>query len=368
MPPDFSRNVHCILGLPFDAITEAQAEALLRQSIQQRKRCFLSTPNLNFAVQCIDDAAFRRSVQQSDLSVADGWPIVMISRWIGVRLPERVAGSTLFERLQRPSASCVSVYFFGGPPGAAEAACQRVNSAGDASGMRCVGHESPGFGTIDAMSQPGQIDRINTSGADFLVVALGAQKGQAWIQHNLSKLDTPLVSHLGAVVNFAAGTVRRAPAWAQHLRLEWLWRIVEEPALWRRYARDGLRLSTLLLTRVLPLAWQLRRCTPSPHALAQARLDVKVLHGHAHVRLSGAWAHANAEPLRQQLQRIADHRQSVSFDLAEVSFVDSAVLAQLSLLQGWCMQQSLAWSISAASLAFQKTAHWACADHLLTTA
>ena len=55
---------------------------------------------------------------------------------------------------------------------------------------------------------------INASGADFLVVSLGAKKGQAWIMHNLSQLTVPVVSHLGAVVNFVAGTVDRAPlAW-----------------------------------------------------------------------------------------------------------------------------------------------------------
>ena len=48
----------------------------------------------------------------------------------------------------------------------------------------------------------------------------------------------PVITHLGAALNFAAGTLRRAPAWMQAAGLEWLWRIREEPALWRRYARQ----------------------------------------------------------------------------------------------------------------------------------
>ena len=90
-------------------------------------------------------------------------------------------------------------------------------------------------------------------------MALGAQKGQAWLMANRGKLTVPVVSHLGATLNFLAGTVRRAPEGVRKLGLEWLWRIKEEPKLARRYLSDGGRLAWLLLTRVLPLSLWLRR-------------------------------------------------------------------------------------------------------------
>ena len=97
---------------------------------------------------------------------------------------------------------------------------------------------------------------MNAARPDFLVVSLGAAKGQAWIMRNLHRLDVPLVSHLGAVVNFVAGEVRRAPRWMQRSGLEWAWRVKEEPALLRRYAGDALRL--------LPLAWRERAARRRP--------------------------------------------------------------------------------------------------------
>src|SRR5258706_5997099 len=109
MRPDFSRDVRCVFGLPFDVLTEAQAEQALRRAIETRARCFLSTPNLNFAIACQTDAEFRQSVLASDLNVADGWPIVAAARLTGAALPARVAGSRLFERLvassRRPAVS-----------------------------------------------------------------------------------------------------------------------------------------------------------------------------------------------------------------------------------------------------------------------
>jgi len=150
----------------------------------------------------------------------------------------------------------MSVYFFGGPDGVAERACQVLNEP--ASGLSCAGFQCPGFGTVEDMSGAATIDRINAGGADFLVVALGARTGQAWIEHNRQRITVPVISHLGAVVNFVAGTVSRAPVWMQRTGLEWLWRIKEEPALWLRYWKDGTALFGLLLTRVLPYVLWLR--------------------------------------------------------------------------------------------------------------
>ena len=104
------------------------------------------------------------------------------------------------------------------------------------------------------MSRDDIIDKINSSDADFLVASLGAKKGQSWLQRNHHRLLIPVRAHLGAAINFQAGTVRRAPPIMRKFGLEWLWRIKEEPYLWRRYWNDGSVLLRLLLTRVLPLA------------------------------------------------------------------------------------------------------------------
>ncbi len=177
---DFRREVYCILGLPFDAVTLSQAVDKVAGSAERDERCFLSTPNLNFAVASLAGGAFRDSVIRSDLSVADGMPLVWIARLLGLPIPERVAGSTLFDvlrtRRRNDNAEPVSVYFFGGPDGVAECAADKLNA--EPSGLRCVGHYSPGFESIETMSDAAIIDRINASGADFLVVALGAKKGQ----------------------------------------------------------------------------------------------------------------------------------------------------------------------------------------------
>ena len=97
---DFQRQVVCILGLPFDVISTEQAVDKLSNAAHHYQRCFLSTPNLNFVVASLAGGAFRDSVIRSDLSVADGMPLVWIAKLLGLPVTERVAGSTLFERLR----------------------------------------------------------------------------------------------------------------------------------------------------------------------------------------------------------------------------------------------------------------------------
>ena len=245
-----SRRVIRLFGLPFDALTLGETVAEIRHACVARRRLFLSTANVNFVVHAQRDPAFRQSLLDSDLCVADGAPIVWISRLLRRPLPERVAGADVFEALRcsRDSVT-VSVYLFGGPPGAAERACETLSR--EKGGVRCVGFECPGYGDVASMSHPDTIARINAAAPDFVVVALGAAKGQAWIQGNRHHLDAPVLCHLGAVVNFVAGNVVRAPPWIARSGFEWLWRVCQEPALARRYLGDFFGLMRLLAAELL---------------------------------------------------------------------------------------------------------------------
>src|SRR5262249_7939744 len=83
-----------------------------------------------------------------------------------------------------------------------------------------------------------------------------ARKGQLWLQRNWDRLRIPIRAHLGATLDFQAGTIKRAPSVMCKWGLEWLWRIKEEPRLCWRYLHDGTVLLRLLFTHVLPLAIQ----------------------------------------------------------------------------------------------------------------
>jgi N-acetylglucosaminyldiphosphoundecaprenol N-acetyl-beta-D-mannosaminyltransferase len=257
-------------------------------------------------------------------------PLVWIARATGLPIKERVAGSSLFQALRtaRDSAAQMRVYFFGGPPGVAETASEQLNA--EVCAMRSVGYDSPGFGSIEQMSDAATIARINDSGADFLVVALGAKKGQAWIQHNLAHLRAPLVSHLGAVVNFVAGTVSRAPVWAQKTGLEWLWRIKEEPKLLRRYADDGYALLRLLTGHALPAALAARK--RSSGAVVPSTLEAGS-GGHLNITLRGVLTSAQRGALMSRLAEALPTCTAVDVVITSGTRVDASLLGALFVMR-----------------------------------
>lgn len=354
---NFQRDVHCVLGLPFDKLDNEKAERALLNDAQAQRRCFFSTPNLNFLIASLSDGAFRDSVLRSDLSFADGMPIIWIAKILGVPLRHRVAGSTVFECLRAQKAVPLRVFFFGGPDGVAVKASEMLNA--DGGQMVCVGSYFPGFGTLADMSRPDVIGKINAARADLLVVALGAKRGQTWIEHNLPSLSVPLVSHLGAVVNFVAGTVNRASTRMGGLGLEWLWRIKEEPALWRRYWSDGLAMLRLLFTRVIPAAFSGGHGGGAP--LLHATDD-----GHQHhLALKGSWRASDLAPLRSALERATAVPRQINLDLSAVGTLDSAALGLLLLLYGHQSKIGAGFTITAVAPALRRRLHWQCAEYLL---
>lgn len=251
---DLSRNVYCVLGIPVDVIDMPSVVRIMKAAIVDKSRFMLSTPNVNFLVAAQTDPGFRETLLESDLCPADGMPVIWIARLIGVPLRTRVAGSDIFDSLKerRGDSDPIRVFLFGGLDGVSAAACRAINS--EQGGLQCVGSCFPGYGSIEEMSGRGIIDKINSSHADLLIVSLGARKGQSWLHCNRQQLTIPIRTHLGAAINFQAGNIKRAPRVIRAVGFEWLWRIKEEPYLWRRYWSDGRTLVRMLCTRVVPLA------------------------------------------------------------------------------------------------------------------
>jgi N-acetylglucosaminyldiphosphoundecaprenol N-acetyl-beta-D-mannosaminyltransferase len=308
------------------------AVARIHAAVASRTRLFISTPNTNFVVAARHDAAFRDSVFHSDLSLMDGKPLVWAARLMGIPVPERVSGADVFEALRRPGSDPMSVYLFGGQPGVAARAAANINASQGP--LKCVGFDKAGFGSVEDMSDDATIDRINASGADFLVVSLGAAKGQAWIEHNLPRLQVPVVSHLGAVVGFVAGSLKRAPPWMRRSGLEWLWRVKEEPHLWKRYVSDGLVFLRLLAFDVIPGA--LRR----PISNERPKYDRQICRISESetgmtMTLTGSLCSDELQSLKRLCQQSACEERQLTIDLSGVADLDNFCLAVLMQLQAY---------------------------------
>lgn len=330
---DLTRPVYCVLGMPIDAVNLATVVQRTEAAAANRSVFLISTPNLNFLVNSLSDPEFRESLLDSDLCPPDGTPIVWIAQLLGLPINERAAGSDLLDRLQARGTETrrLTVFLFGGAKGVAAAAASKLNAV--PGGLKCVGTMDPGFCEVGEMSHDHIIDAINSSGADFLAAALGAKKGQLWLQRNHDRLTIPIRAHLGAAINFQAGIVKRAPPMLRTWGLEWLWRIKEEHHLWNRYRNDGLVLLRLLLTRVLPLAvitrWhRFRRKDQQDLLIRKSHIDQSIL-----ISLCGAASEGHVPKATSCFQEALTGKQDIVIDLSNTSLIDARFFGLLLMLR-----------------------------------
>lgn len=229
--------------LDFDKVTMKEAVRRIVRMAKKRDRArYVTTGNLDHMVIADRDPAFREAHRKADLVVADGAPVVWLSRiGVGTALPERVAGSDLFWELAKVSGQAnLKLFFLGGKPGSAAKAAEIVEQRHP--GARVVGTYCPPFETFETRSEQARIRRIvRKADPDILLVALGAPKQEKWIVAHKDELGVPVSIGVGGSFEMAAGIQRRAPKWLQKTGFEWLYRLAQEPSrLFQRYIVDDL--------------------------------------------------------------------------------------------------------------------------------
>lgn len=200
----------------------------------------LATINLDHLVKLRRDPGFARAYAAQDLVVADGNPVVWLSR-LARRPVALVPGSELVVPLAQAAALAgVPVALLGSTEPALKAAAQELEA--HAPGLvvaACIappmGFDPDGPGGADALQQ------VAASGARLVFLALGAPKQERLAARGRAALPQVGFASIGAGLDFLAGTQTRAPVWVRRIAMEWLWRMLSNPRrLARRYAECAL--------------------------------------------------------------------------------------------------------------------------------
>lgn len=245
-----------LFDIDIDRLGRESAVQLLCNWLEESARdCrYVVTPNVDHVVKLSRSEEFRQAYQGASLVLADGRPVVAAARLFGVPLPETVPGSDLvpaiFDCVTRTPGRRLSVFLLGAAPGVADRAAAQI--AQKWAGVDVVGTYSPPYGFERDDAECHVIcERIAASGADLLVIGLGAPKQELWVHRHAGKLPVKLALCVGATIDFIAGEKKRAPTWIQALALEWLHRMLTEPRrLARRYLHDAFVFPILLWKEV----------------------------------------------------------------------------------------------------------------------
>jgi N-acetylglucosaminyldiphosphoundecaprenol N-acetyl-beta-D-mannosaminyltransferase len=230
-----------LMGLDFDPVTEQEAVATILDRSARGEGGYVVTPNLAYLreYQFTDDVC--DWIDDADLVVPDGMPLLWASRLKREPLPDRVAGSNLIWSLSHAAAyRGASVFLLGGEPGTAEAAARRLTTASPDLEVR--GSECPERGFENDPERVFALARrVAETSPDIVFLGLPLTKQLALARELRRQLPKAWLIGVGVSFSFVSGHIHRAPRWVQRVGLEWVHRLVQEPRrLFRRYVIDGL--------------------------------------------------------------------------------------------------------------------------------
>lgn len=260
-----STKRHTILGIPIDALTQAEVLERLKNAVSAKLSTQVVTVNPEFIVRAQKDSDFRRVLKNAQLNVADGIGIRAAATYQSLNLPNWQPARLLLsliqgagmkwailskdESLRKPIPTTNSgidlieklaslgqqhgwrFYLLGGDPGVAQEAADRLQK--DYPTLNILGaEEGIAKGRFDDASLRKQVaERIGQTRPDVVLVAFGAPRQDLFIAEHAQRLRAPLMMGVGGSFDFLAARIQRAPRWLQAVGLEWLWRLAQEP--WR---------------------------------------------------------------------------------------------------------------------------------------
>lgn len=219
-----------LYGVHVDSETMEGTVRLCLEAIESGRFSQQTSLNAGKVVLMHKDRSLFEAVASSDIVSADGQSVVWASRILGARLPERVAGIDLMERLLEVAETRgYAVYFLGASQQVVTAFTQLcIERYPD---LRIAGFHSGFFEDEDLIAGD-----INHSGAQLLFVAMPSPQKELFLARQSCRLGRVFVMGVGGSFDVWTGVTRRAPRWMQRLGLEWFFRFAQEPRrMWRRY-------------------------------------------------------------------------------------------------------------------------------------
>jgi len=202
------------------------------------KKLLINTINAHSYNTAQKDNLFAEALENGDVLIPDGISIVLAFKWRhwmnGPK--ERVAGADLFnfemKKLNEKGGTC---FFLGSSEKVLRLIKERA--AIDYPNIKIVTYSPPYKPQLTNEESRLMVEAVNSANPDLLWVGMTAPKQEKWAYFNWKDLNIHChCGTIGAVFDFYAGTVKRAPIWWQNKGLEWLYRLLKEPRrMWRRY-------------------------------------------------------------------------------------------------------------------------------------
>ena len=201
---------------------------------QRKQSSYVCVANVHSCIETYQDASFAQMVNQADIVTPDGMPLVKAMAWLYGIKQDKVSGPDLMPVLLLESEKKgLKVYFYGSTDDVLERLKDFCSE--NYPKLLIVGMHSPPFRVLTEAETQAEIQQINSSRANLVLVALGCPKQEHWMANMKGKINAVMVG-VGGAFPMLVGVQKRAPLWMQKNSLEWFYRLVQEPRrLFKRY-------------------------------------------------------------------------------------------------------------------------------------
>lgn len=224
-----------LVGVYVNAVDYEAAVSKIVDAAKRRIPLGVSALAVHGVMTGVTDDEHRHRLNSLELVVPDGQPV----RW-GLNLlhktglTDRVYGPNLMlETCRAAEEHGLAIYLLGGTD---ELLADLTSNLADLfPDLKIARARASKFRTLSMEEKQELIDDINISGASVAFVGLGCPRQEIWAYEFKDHINMPVLA-VGAAFNFHAGILDQAPPLLQKYGLEWLYRLIKEPArLWRRY-------------------------------------------------------------------------------------------------------------------------------------
>lgn len=243
--------VRCrLLGCPLDLLTHEQIHFRIDQAIRGGGPVRVEGLNVAKVIQARRDQALLAALEESEIVHLDGVGVALGARFLGYRLPPRLAGCDLMLDLMPQAArEGYRLYFLGATRQVVSQMTKELVQRFPA--LNVVGMRDGYFSTDD---EAGVVDEIRSKRVDLLFVGISSPKKELFVKRWWGSLGVKVSVGVGGTFDVLSGGVKRAPLHVQRMGLEWLFRVYQEPRrLAYRYLSTNAIFAALLLGEALGL-------------------------------------------------------------------------------------------------------------------
>ncbi len=179
----------------------------------------------------------------------DGIGVDLASKLLyGKPFPENLNGTDFTPAFLATLRKPTPIFLLGSAPGVADQVARVFENRYQ--NVRVVGTQHGFFSDVQA---PALVKRIRASGARMVLVGMGHPRQEIW-GASYGIATGALVILVGAILDFTAGRVRRAPVLMRKMRIEWMYRLLQEPRrLWKRYLIGMIQFAQVVMHQRLNL-------------------------------------------------------------------------------------------------------------------